>query len=613
MGPMLTVPTRNHSHHSNRRILNLGIGVILFMVPLLALTSAHASPKVFKVTSSTCYGTGSIGEALAMANANPGVDTIEISPKLAIRFNTTECLPNPVDSAETMWALLASESVTINGNGATVSGSNLFVGSDGSLNKVSETDSICPKSHSFAGHLVGVSPGFLRVGNRSGGAGVEVTIKKLNFYRISGLADVRSQAKLTIEDSEATSIVDLGSPTCNSPAIEADEGADVTLKRVRITGGKNYAHHLPYNALIRGVGASGSDRAVLTLLDVDLYDNYMNSLAVWLGDVFIESLKSDSSGGVLFADGTARISNSLISNKSTIGSAWREYDFLRFQNVSATIEASTISMGTTPSCDYTTILSRDGCRGQYPIDSGAPIQVLAGATLELKGSAVQVIHNSIPEHPTKIIEGVNGGVITADQYSFIQPIAAQDAAALRTVTSQPSLITDPPALLNTDSVPEYLVAVWPEMVSPLLGTSSSIGLLVDNIPDAACGGANQVLSPIDGSCIAQDIFKNARVDANGRRSTGAVQTTFAPLVHVNAVQPTSVSLSWAPLREPPSGPITGYAVFCGLKGTQTLARCLNVAGAHQTSAIIPNLAPNTAYDFTVVGVNASGDGPPVAW
>ena len=43
--------------------------------------------------------------------------------------------------------------------------------------------------------------------------------------------------------------------------------------------------------------------------------------------------------------------------------------------------------------------------------------------------------------------GINGGagVFTADAYTWIQPTTQQDAAALKTITSQPALLTNTPA------------------------------------------------------------------------------------------------------------------------------------------------------------------------
>lgn len=157
---------------------------------------------------------------------------------------------------------------------------------------------------------------------------------------------------------------------------------------------------------------------------------------------------------------------------------------------------------------------------------------------------------------------------------------------------------------------EHQFVGWPKLVTPLLGTVASPGLLVDAIPNAACGAANQLLSPVDGRCLAEDVFGNPRTDGNGKRSIGAVQNTLSPYVQIATEETTSISLAWAKIPDPSSGPVTGYAVFCGLSGTSKLTRCLNVAGHDTTTATIPNLTPNTAYDFTVVAVNGAGDGPP---
>lgn len=55
---------------------------------------ANAAPRVFKVTSGKCVGPGSLGEAFASPNTNPGIDTIDIASNLSIYLNVQECIPD---------------------------------------------------------------------------------------------------------------------------------------------------------------------------------------------------------------------------------------------------------------------------------------------------------------------------------------------------------------------------------------------------------------------------------------------------------------------------------------------------------------------------------------
>lgn len=339
----------------------------------------------------------------------------------------------------------------VHGNGALIYGSNNYINRAGDVNPIEPTDRDCPKRPGTNYLLVGVSPGFVQVGDGSGGGAVEVTVKNLNFQQISSIADISRGSRLVLENSVARSIFDLASTNCTDPIIRSDIGGDLTLKNVEISRSKNFGYLEPFNSLIRGYGSDGADRAVLTMSNVLLDRNYMDAAITWAGDSSIENLRASWSGGLFLSEGSVKISNSLFAKKRV----HQEFDFLRFLNATAEISATTVSIGATPSCDYTNLFSTDECV-VFPVPSGAPIQSIgAGSTLALKGSAVQVFYSQSASHPTKIIEGVNGGVVTADQYTFIQPVVAQDATALRTETSQPNLITDQPALLNSNSIVDY--------------------------------------------------------------------------------------------------------------------------------------------------------------
>jgi hypothetical protein len=86
------------------------------------------------------------------------------------------------------------------------------------------------------------------------------------------------------------------------------------------------------------------------------------------------------------------------------------------------------------------------------------------------------------------------------------------------------------------------------------------GPLIDQISDA--DGANQLINPIDGSPIRQDVFGNRRT-RNGLRTIGAVQPANVPAPLPLAGLP--VVLAWsrrlrrriaspAPIRIHPTGP-----------------------------------------------------------
>ena len=119
---------------------------------------------------------------------------------------------------------------------------------------------------------------------------------------------------------------------------------------------------------------------------------------------------------------------------------------------------------------------------------------------------------------------LTGGTFTADANTYVQATPLQTTPDLQTLTGQAALITDGTALPLSFS--------YPDTVTPLLGSTLDPGVLIDVVSDAQSGGANQLLSPIDGTFITLDALGNPRVDANDRRNVGAVQLTLAPHLSV---------------------------------------------------------------------------------
>lgn len=108
------------------------------------------------------------------------------------------------------------------------------------------------------------------------------------------------------------------------------------------------------------------------------------------------------------------------------------------------------------------------------------------------------------------------GVFFADGYSYVQPVNNQDAASLKLLFNQPSLITEGAAYLLDSSSGPFITynnlpdGAYANMAGPLIGV----------IPDADT--TNKLINPIDGSVITTDVFGNART-YNGYRDVGAVQ------------------------------------------------------------------------------------------
>lgn len=78
----------------------------------LLMSSLCAAQTTYTVTSTARTGTGSITEAVDLANANPGADIIEFTPGLQVKAS----FPVFTGTSDT-YMLNITESVTINGNG----------------------------------------------------------------------------------------------------------------------------------------------------------------------------------------------------------------------------------------------------------------------------------------------------------------------------------------------------------------------------------------------------------------------------------------------------------------------------------------------------------------
>jgi hypothetical protein len=175
---------------------------------------------------------------------------------------------------------------------------------------------------------------------------------------------------------------------------------------------------------------------------------------------------------------------------------------------------------------------------------------------------------------------------SADGATWIRPTAIQDADALKAVTVQPDLLTAQPAF-RLPILVGY--AVWATPLVP--------GELIDRIENAACGQTNQLLNPIDGSCITVDALGNPRVDGNDKRNIGAVQVDLAPHLVVNRTGDGTVRLSWTKPRNP-AGTITGYNLQYREKGTTTWTS-INVPGGDTLTRLVTGLTNGTEYEFQV--------------
>ncbi len=565
--------------------LRFGMATTAALVSAGAL-AAPALATTFTVTStSLCGGAGTFQQALIDANANPGPDTISFTPSLVVDASscTTPGLrPFP-------YATFATESVTIVGNGATIEGNQLYMNKgNGQINQTN----VCPTNENSL--IIRQAFGFIQIGTfEADNSAVAVDISGLRFHNMPTLAKVEHNASLTMTDSSASEIVDFNSG-CNRAAIAGADGANVTLTRTRIVNST-----LP-NAMLgeNGVTAIIEGNGNLVLDQVVFERNVFGRAVLWSGgSTNIVRSQFISAGGFVFdADDTWMVNSALYvkGNFGSVPGSQAPANRMVVGRGNTTIHASTLYWDD-PTC---AACSSKGM-GVWITDPTANVW------FETSAIGTQLIRaDSGP-----LLLGYNGtGGLTnrfaSDALSWVQPTDNQDATALQAVL--PGVLTNPPGLVSdvTASILPYT-----SVLTPLLGSSVTPGVLLDAVANAQCGAANNLLSPIDGSCVTIDVFHHPRVDAgNNRRDIGAVQTSQSPFLAVTSAA-VDIGLGWNRPPDPASGPITGYRVtFAPVAGGPS--QSVDVTGPDTTTATITGLTLGTPYRFVVAPLNGDGPGTP---
>ncbi len=507
--------------------------------------SAAAVGTTYTVTSTSCTGPGSITEAMALANANPGEDTITFVDSLQGNpINAVSCpnLPgvsDPVDPVD-YFAIQATESVIIEGNGVKVEGIINWVDSGGVVRPPGGFD-LCPfNSPSIQ---VAISPGFIKVGQRGqDNSAITVTVRNLELDTLNSAARIEKNASLILEDVVVKNIVPSYGTSCGEHAVTVEEGANFTARRTQWLGINSFkavdisfpSSQFYSGATIAGGGGAGAGN--LTIEDSFFGVKNKGGGIQWNGqsgsEVNIVTSRFDYAGGFsIDGEGTTNIVNTIWSHPSILVPGSRIYNSSRGE---MNIRASTI-------LNFDTTCGRECQAGRSAgLIYRFPNPVIG--KINLAQSAIEVAFPDLGTPAVKVLDSPAGdGFFTADEYTWVRPTVAQDANALKAVTNQPNLRTDPPAFSQAAFGSSQ--AEWATPLDP--------GQLIDRVPDAVCDdnntandGANALRNPIDGSCITEDALGNPRVDANGTRNIGAVQLILAPFLTVTDTGDGTVDLSW---------------------------------------------------------------------
>jgi hypothetical protein len=567
---------------------------------LAAPAASPASADTFDVTSTSCTGPGSLVEAVNKANSTPGADTIEFKAGLVV---DADGCPDELLTGDEAWIAQVTDDLTIEGNGATLKGKNGWVTTNGADTPLSR----CPDTGFRGDVLYAQTPGLFRVGDRlTDNSNLKVEIKNLKLFELEAIAQLYNAASLTLDGVTAERI--FSSRACNRSAIEVTSpliNPPPTIGDSKVVLKNNlwkFVVNWDYVSAISPIGHIGaiSGKGMLAIENSQFFQVGTGGFISWNdGDVSIVSSRMDVAGGIVRfpgADGSTRVVNSLWIPGNPSG-AVREGDRLvNGARGPMTFTASTI------------LLANSIKTNDRPPQGLAYILHAAGAgNIEFKGTAIGV-NNLRDDTPGLVLgndpQSTTGG-FSADPYVWIQPVLGQGATELNTLFGS-TVLTDAPGLATQDPIASNL-----QLATPLLGTSGNPGKLLDVISDSECtsGGAKGLLNPIDGSCITKDVLGNPRFDGNGFRNIGAIQLTLAPSLQVTGTGDGTVDLAWTRPKDPSSGAITGYAVFYRPAGSAGAPQRVNVSGPDTLTRQISGLTNGTEYEFQVVAVNTTGDGP----
>ena len=445
------------------------------------------------------------------------------------------------------------------------------------------------------------TPAFIAVGNiGQDNSAITVTVRDLDMHELNSVAYILENASLILEDLNLNRII--AGSNCNAAAIFAESGANFTARRTEWDTIWNANELITSNpgdvTTFVAAGAIQGGGGVLNIEESRFKDVWQGGTVSWTGQqINIVSSRFEGAQGIFPQSGTqTNIVNSIWSDEVT----GAPIDADRIANNSSgemNIVASTILC---PSVECDNLCLRDGQGWIYTQRDGAKIN--------FKQSAVGVnFPDTLPSPSIELLDPGAGDGFTADEYTWIQPTALQDADALKTLTNQPNLLTNAPGLRIEGF---FTLAEWATPLDP--------GELIDIVPDAVCDdnnqandGANALRNPIDGTCITEDALGNPRVDANGARNSGAVQLALAPFLTVTGTGVQTVDLSWTkPQFSAPTTGITGYELRYRETGAATWTSVPPVVGPDNLSVQVGNLTSGTEYEFQVRATyEPPGEGP----
>ena len=539
--------------------------LLLLFITIFYIQSSY-SQTTYTVTSTSKDGTGSINEAIGLANSNPGADIIEFTPGLQI--DATHLFYIPGGLADYM--LNITESVTIDGKGGALIGSQRWINPSGDWNSLNDCPGNVPK-----GNIIASMPNFMQVGTiNEDNAAITVTVKNLSIEQFNSIAKVRDNATLEFENFNADKI--WSTLNCNSRGLlSADDGASISIKNSQFINTVNWGVPATTSEI------SSSNAGDLTIENTLFYNNNGGEqFAIsWDGasgsEVNIVSSRFMLSGGI-FLSGSISVSN-------FVNSIWVNADASNPKSGDRIINSASGDMNITAS---SLMWNNNYCDGVCQSElSESLIERRGAGKINIKESAIGLNNTSGSATLLNTLGNTGTGAgFTADTETWIQSTTNQDVAALRTITSQPVLRSNGTAF-NSPVVPSTLY-FDAEMVTPAFP-----GELIDIIP------ATSVLTnPINSTPITLDVFGNARNDANGLRDIGAFQLGLASALSLGTITDGSVGLSWTEPLHHDNIAILNYRItYREVGGFEDF----EVVPSTDTATTITGLTNGTEYEFEV--------------
>ena len=544
-----------------------------FLLLLIAIFCVQVGYSTTYTVTSTSVGpsttSGTFLWAVDQANTNPGVDTIEFTPGLQVDASVPSVGPSTSIMAH------ITESVVIDGKGGALNGIQTWINVSGTLNPLASCPGDVPNTIQFS-----YMPGFVKIGSSGAdNTGIDVSIKNLTIKQFNQVAEIYKNASLVLENFEA---YDTWSTyqCAENVMINAAEGVSLTITDSKFSGAENWS--------LADAAASiyGFEAGDLTIENSQFADLCKRDQPAIYWDGASDSKVNIVSSNIVRSGGI-RVLGESVSN--IVNSIWVNY-YLQVPDIGDRIINS--SSGDMNIIASSFVWNTNEC------DIGC-VANLYQNLFEIKGagninfSESAVGFNSDPE--TGAVElntlGINGGsgAFTADVYTWIQPTLQQDAAALKTMTSQPSLLTD---LFGFNRNVFGVTGNWDvEMATPAFP-----GELIDVIP-----AGNPLINPIDGITeITLDVVGNPRADANGDRDIGALQLGLAPFLGVSGSGDAYVDLSWnEPLHHDGLSIIKYEVVYDETGGSSPTTVTIDPPVLSKT---ISGLTNGTEYEFQVRAV-----------